>query len=91
MESKNYSIIEVELDPKEAKQIITELINTQIQTYRLKSWQDWEKDHYNESKWKAEIEKLMHIKTHLDSEFEKIQENTDLLNINFSLGLEKVI
>ena len=90
MESKNYSISEVELDPIEAKEIMSNFIDAQIQSYKIKSLQDWERKHYTESKWDGEIEKLINLKNYLDEEFEKMKEGTDLLKINFSLELENV-
>lgn len=90
MESKNYSINELALDPKEAIKIMTKLIDAQINTYRLQSIQDWEKNHSNGAKWENQIKKLQEFKQHLQNDLESFSKSSELLRLNFSLGLDPV-
>lgn len=90
MESKNYSISEMELEPSDAKTIMTKLIDAQINTYRLQSIQDWERKRDKGDRWKNEIEKLKNFKKRLNEDLESLTNAEDILKINLSLNLDKV-
>lgn len=90
MESKNYSISELELAPTEAKKIMTKLLDAQINTFQLQSIQDWEKNRKDSDRWKNEIERLKEFRKRLNDDIENIEDTDAFLKINLSLNLDQV-
>ncbi len=89
METKSYSISEMELNPIEAEEVIIKMINTQINNYRIKSLQDWERDHSSKSKWEDQIQKLMDLRSHWGNEFKKVKNSSHPIKVNISLELDR--
>lgn len=90
MKTKRYSITELNVDSKELKEIIDEIINSQIKSLRLQSLTSWERDHSKPiDAWDEKIARLKELKDSLKSDLS--DENNSLFDVKFSIevGVKK--
>ncbi|TNE54856.1 MAG: hypothetical protein EP338_05945 [Bacteroidetes bacterium] len=88
METKKYSIGSLNVSNDELQHIISDIIDSQINSFGQRSISEWENDHSKKtSSWKDRIARLSELKKKLNFELMKQMDEGDLFDVKFSIEL----
>lgn len=91
MATQKITLSELNLNSKEFKEIMNEILNSYISLYQRKSLRDWEKNHNSSNEqWKKEIERINQLKNSLNKEYKEIENESNAIDIAFSINLDVI-